>query len=150
MNIIQASLKSRRFVFRIGWLLLSCLNFSLQGAPSPNHSHSLPRYKPALKWKYGWQDGALCNTIGSVLQNNPSPKANAAPGSGYSPSQIASAYKVDQIAANGDGRGQVIAIVVAYGSPTIQADLNKFCAQYGIPSTTVSLVYPRRLLVARD
>jgi len=31
-----------------------------------------------------------------------------------------------------DGTGQTIAIVDAYGSPTITHDLNKFCLQFGI------------------
>ena len=60
---------------------------------------------------------------------------------GYSPGQIRHAYAFDQIP--GDGAGQTIGIVVAYGSRTIQSDLNQFCATFGIPMTTVNVYYPQ-------
>ncbi len=66
------------------------------------------------------------------------PQAVAGP-QGYSPSQIAMAYNF--YALPGTGAGQKIAIIDAYGSSTIQSDLNTFCAQYGLPKTTVSIVY---------
>ena len=47
---------------------------------------------------------------------------------GRSPSQIRHAYGFDQLTATGSG--QIIGIVDAYGSPTIQNDLNAFCKQY--------------------
>jgi hypothetical protein len=98
---------------------------------------------PPLKWKYGYKDGGLNNTIGSVRGHNPAPAALAPPSTGYGPAQIAAAYRFNQISATGDGRGQTIAIVVAYGSPNIQNDLNSFCSAYGIPTTTVSIYYPQ-------
>jgi subtilase family serine protease len=65
---------------------------------------------------------------------------------GLAPSQIQHAYGFDQLAAPGAynslGAGQTIAIVDAYGSPTIQKDLNTFSAQYGLPATTVQIAYP--------
>src|SRR5437867_708080 len=60
---------------------------------------------------------------------------------GYSPAVVRHAYGVDQIAAN--GAGQIIAIVDAYGSATIQNDLNVFCDTYGLPRTTVQILYPQ-------
>ncbi|MEI8288452.1 MAG: S53 family peptidase [Verrucomicrobiota bacterium] len=57
---------------------------------------------------------------------------------GYNPMQIRHAYGLDQLT-NG-GAGQVIAIVDAYGSPTIQSDLNVFCSQFGIPTATIQIV----------
>jgi uncharacterized repeat protein (TIGR03803 family) len=60
---------------------------------------------------------------------------------GYTPAQMRRAYGVDQL--NTTGQGQVIAIVDAYGSPTIQADLDTFCQAMGIPSTTVQVYYPQ-------
>ena len=62
---------------------------------------------------------------------------------GYSPQQMRRAYGVDQL--QGDGANQTIAIVDAYGSPTIQHDLDVFCQTYGIPSTTVELAFPQGL-----
>lgn len=101
-----------------------------------------PAVKPALQWKYGWKDGNLANTTGAVRRGHALPAANSYTSTGYIPSQISHAYGFDQIATNGDGRGQTIAIVDAYGSSNIQSDMNAFCAQYGLPTTTVSVVYP--------
>jgi subtilase family serine protease len=61
--------------------------------------------------------------------------------SGYSPSQVRHAYGFDKLAAGGSG--QIIAIVDAYGSPSIQTDLNAFCTKYGLPATTVKVYYPQ-------
>ncbi len=98
---------------------------------------------PPLKWKYGYKDGDRNNTIGSLRGNNPAPAALAPPSTGYGPSHIAAAYGFNKISFTGDGRGETIAIVVAYGSPNIQNDLNSFCSAYGIPTTTVSIYYPQ-------
>ena len=46
---------------------------------------------------------------------------------GYNGDQLQKAYGVDQLVANGiDGSGQTVAIVDAYGSPTIVTDANAF------------------------
>jgi uncharacterized repeat protein (TIGR03803 family) len=62
-------------------------------------------------------------------------------GNGYTPQQMRHAYGFDQVGTT--GAGQIIAIVDAYGSSTIQADLNTFCANFGIPSTNVRVYYPQ-------
>ncbi|MCL6452079.1 MAG: S53 family peptidase [Alicyclobacillus sp.] len=59
---------------------------------------------------------------------------------GYQPSQIRTAYGLNQVSQT--GQGETIAIVDAYGSPTIQSDLNTFDAQFGLPQTTVQIAYP--------
>jgi subtilase family serine protease len=62
----------------------------------------------------------------------------------YSPTQIRHAYGVDTlITAGTTGKGQKIGIVDAYGDTSIQTDLNNFCNYYGIPSTTVQILYPQ-------
>src|SRR5262245_21875829 len=48
---------------------------------------------------------------------------------GMTPSQVKAAYNLP---ATG-GAGKTIAIVVAYDNPNVQADLNTFSAQYGLP-----------------
>lgn len=58
---------------------------------------------------------------------------------GYTPAQIRKAYGFDQATfANGtipaDGRGQTIAIVDAFDSPSIKSDLSVFDAQFGLPA----------------
>ena len=107
-----------------------------------NSESITPAVKPALQWKYGWKDGSLANTIGRFRGGHALPAASSYTSTGYIPSQISRAYGFDQIATNGDGRGQIIAIIDAYGSSNIQSDLNAFCAQYGLPVATVSVVYP--------
>jgi subtilase family serine protease len=55
---------------------------------------------------------------------------------GYTPTQIRHAYGFDQL--SGTGAGQTIAIVDAYDSPNIQADLNVFSSKFSLPTTTSS------------
>ena len=56
----------------------------------------------------------------------------------YNPAQIRHAYGVDLLAA--DGTGQKIAIVDAYGNKSIQANLDTFCTQFGLPKTRVTIL----------
>ncbi len=60
---------------------------------------------------------------------------------GYKPSQIRHAYGLDQL--SGTGKGQLIAIVDAYGSPTIQKDLAAFSSQFGLPAANLTIAYPQ-------
>ncbi len=53
---------------------------------------------------------------------------------GYSPQQIRGAYLGTTTL---DGRGQTVAIIDAYASPTIQQDLDKWSANRSLPSTRV-------------
>jgi len=53
----------------------------------------------------------------------------------YSPTQIQTAYNVAPLFNHGDtGRGQTIAIVDSFGSPTITADLKSFDDAFGLPA----------------
>jgi len=61
----------------------------------------------------------------------------------YTPAQIAQAYGFNTITFNGvagTGSGETIAIVDAYDDPNIQADLNTFDTQFGLPAATVTRV----------
>jgi subtilase family serine protease len=61
----------------------------------------------------------------------------------YTPTDIFGAYGVGALHAEGTtGKGETIVIVDAYGSPTVQNDLNKFSSTFGLPSTTVQIIYP--------
>jgi len=60
---------------------------------------------------------------------------------GYSAAQIRHAYGFDQL--NNNGAGQIIAIVDAFGSPTIQQDLDTFSRTFGLPTTTVKVFHPQ-------
>lgn len=61
--------------------------------------------------------------------------------SGYTVAQVRHAYGFDQLSVT--GAGQTIAIVVAYGSKTVAADLAVFSAKYGLPAATASVYYPQ-------
>jgi subtilase family serine protease len=61
----------------------------------------------------------------------------------YTPAQIYSAYGVDALHAEGTtGKGQTIVIVDSYGSPTVQKDLDQFSDTFGLPRTTIKIIYP--------
>ncbi|NUP53475.1 MAG: S8/S53 family peptidase [Catenulispora sp.] len=56
---------------------------------------------------------------------------------GYTPSQLQSAYGVaPAVAAGNDGRGQTVAIIDAYASPTILQDADAYAAAHGQPRFT--------------
>jgi subtilase family serine protease len=60
----------------------------------------------------------------------------------YPPSFLKAAYDFPATTGWGglDGRGQTIVIVDAFGSPTIQSDLNKFDTTFGLPATAVTIL----------
>ncbi len=60
---------------------------------------------------------------------------------GYSVNQIRHAYGFDQLSLT--GKGQTIAIVVAYGSPTLANDLAVFSQTYALPAATLQVYYPQ-------
>ncbi len=61
--------------------------------------------------------------------------------SGYKPVQVRHAYGFDKI--TGNGAGQTIAIVDAYGSPSLANDLKTFCTAFGLPQATLAIYYPQ-------
>lgn len=59
----------------------------------------------------------------------------------YSPQEIRTAYGLNSLLAAGyTGAGQTILVVLPFGSPTVQADLDKFDASYGLPNVTVQVM----------
>ena len=59
----------------------------------------------------------------------------------YSPLQYRTAYNLNSLYAKGiTGAGRTIVIADAFGSPTIQSDLDTFDAQWGFPNTQVQVV----------
>jgi subtilase family serine protease len=60
------------------------------------------------------------------------PQASSSP-SGLSPSTIKTVYGFNKLSQT--GAGQTIALVDAYDDPTIQADLDTFSTQFGLPTT---------------
>ena len=61
----------------------------------------------------------------------------------YDPNQLRQAYDLAPLYGQGlDGTGRTIAIVDAFGSPTVQHDLNVFDSTYGLPNTTIQVIRP--------
>ncbi|MGA8027255.1 MAG: S53 family peptidase [Bryobacteraceae bacterium] len=69
-----------------------------------------------------------------------------APGCGYTPPEIHTAYNLTGLYKEGfDGTGQTIVIIDWCGSETIQDDANTFSARFGLPALTSSnfhIIYP--------
>src|SRR5256714_11458299 len=63
--------------------------------------------------------------------------------SGYSPGQFLHAYALDHLACSGDaihpcGSGQTVGIIDAYDAPPVEAALQTFDAQFGLPTCTIA------------
>ncbi len=61
-------------------------------------------------------------------------------GTAYTPAQVRHAYGIDGLAST--GTGQTIALVVAYGSPTIASDVQTFDSTFTLPAAVLSIAYP--------
>jgi subtilase family serine protease len=66
---------------------------------------------------------------------------NAANVEGFTPQQLRKAYGISQLRSKGDGI--TIAIVDAFGNPNAQADLNRYSATFGLPTTQIKVVFPQ-------
>ena len=87
---------------------------------------------PGAAFEPAW----LGSATSTALRDAVLPMATPGP-TGFTPAQIRHAYGLDQISFGGtpaDGRGTTIAIVTAYDSPNIAADLATFNATFGIPA----------------
>jgi subtilase family serine protease len=61
----------------------------------------------------------------------------------YCPNGIQTGYSLPPLYASGDnGTGQKVAIVDVPGDPNMQASINTFDTQYGLPATTLNIQYP--------
>jgi subtilase family serine protease len=61
----------------------------------------------------------------------------------YAPAQLQRAYDLAPLfARHDDGRGQTIAIVDSFGSPTVQHDLDVFDRTYGLPAAKLAVIQP--------
>lgn len=57
--------------------------------------------------------------------------------SGYSPAQIKKAYGIDKISTT--GKGQTIALIVAFDDPNIQSDVATFSNYYNLPQANIKV-----------
>jgi subtilase family serine protease len=69
----------------------------------------------------------------------------------YGPAQLRNAYDLGPLFAHGvDGRGETIAVVDSFGSPTIQHDLQVFDQAYGLPAPKLTEIEPAGKVPAYD
>lgn len=128
-------------------LVLSMLSLTAMLASLPVHASPKDDrvVEPDLKIKGG---GRKADPQGNKPSNNGGSSGSSSTTTtlvssptpvGYTPAQIKRAYGIDSI--SGDGFGQTIAIVVAFGSPSVQRDLDIFSDTFGLPRTTVEIIY---------
>jgi subtilase family serine protease len=96
-----------------------------------------------------------CSSYWSEKVATDLPPANGAPAPwipcGWTPSQLQSAYGVDGPISHGlDGRGQSVAIVDAFASPTIARDASTYSARHGLPPIELREVVPPGLYNAPE
>lgn len=85
-------------------------------------------------------DGEL--PIGTYRGNHLNLQTLTSAGCAYTPGPVQTAYNLTGLYSEGySGQGQTIAILDWCGSPTIQHDLNGFSAKFGLPQTTINIIY---------
>lgn len=61
----------------------------------------------------------------------------------FTPQQIRAAYGVTSLIDQGTtGKGQTVVVIVSYGSPTLQRDLDEFSQRFNLPHVTVDIRAP--------
>jgi subtilase family serine protease len=79
----------------------------------------------------------LLRTYWSMKQFMPQLNMNG----GFTPAQLQKAYGLNVF--QNKGQGMTVAVVDAFGNPNVQADLNKYSATFGWPTTTVTEAFPQ-------
>lgn len=96
-----------------------CIGYHFKQYYFKNHAHPYCKKKIPFKKK---------NSVAANYQG------------GYTPYQIKKAYGIDKIPST--GKGSKIAIIVAYGSATIEKDLNVFSNQFNLAKAKLQVAYP--------
>jgi subtilase family serine protease len=82
---------------------------------------------------------AACDSHVVTADGGPAPLATTSYQYGYSPQNLASAYKwSDPTGSTWTWNGQTIAIVDAYDNPNVASDLSVYRSQFGLPPCTAS------------
>ena len=100
----------------------------------------LPTHLDRRVCQHAGGDSAACSSRIVTQPDGVSPLATTSYLYGYSPANLASAYKwpfaPSAPSANWAWNGQTVAIVDAYDNPNAQADLSAYRAQFGLPACT--------------
>ncbi len=77
---------------------------------------------------------ASCHAIKLVASNGVTPAATAPPATGLTPTGLRNAYKLNGLSA----AGRTVAIVDAYGYPSLERDLGVYRSQFGLSACTTA------------
>lgn len=152
LNPKQGELKMKsRFLFLRFILTIASLGllvFSQPGAMYAQASVAATRAQVAPNLEFAPMvtlapDDSQTPTGGSYACVDPDGNPRSSVFHCYTPADIYAAYGVNALHAEGTtGKGETIVIVDSYGSPTAQADLDRFSDTFGLPRTTIQFIYP--------
>ncbi|MEU4396055.1 S53 family peptidase [Kribbella sp. NPDC023855] len=77
---------------------------------------------------------AVCHAVKLVNDQGVTPAATAPPSTGLTPAGLRDAYKLNGLSAS----GRTVAIVDAYGYPSLERDLGVYRSQFGLSACTVA------------
>ena len=133
------NLQRKQLAYTAAFILLLALPFlSIPSLTAPQQSNL--QFAPLILLA---PDDAQYPTVGPFACTTPAPVRYSTSFHCYNPANITEAYGVDSLHAAGiTGAGETIVIVDAYGSPTAQNDLNFFSTTFGLPTASLTIVYP--------
>jgi subtilase family serine protease len=105
--------------------------------PRPDRSRPTARFRPNASLERLEERQLLSTVPIATLSALPAMQPDAValsyvyPSAVYTPSQVRTAYGVNQIP--DEGQGMTVAIVDAYSQPNIQSDVNTFSSLFGLP-----------------
>ncbi len=92
---------------------------------------------------WAWRGARPASSTGRFTVRGGSGAASGLPGGGLSPAQIWAAYDLRPLLREGiGGKGQTIAIVEPFGSPSISHDLAVFDKRFGLPPPSLRVIQP--------
>jgi subtilase family serine protease len=120
-------------------LLLATSVLGLGSAAAGRGHHALPSHKEKSVCAAKGPETAACLAKVVTELDGVSPMATPTYQNGYTPSDLAAAYKwADPTGATWTGNGITIAIVDAYDNPNAYSDLAVYRSQFGLPPCTIA------------
>lgn len=127
--------------------LLVLLLFAVQSVPAPTIAAQAPSQTPGRQPAFAPDYLLLGSLSGTTVGPSQRPRSATVPdgyrfsATYYGAKDFQSAYGATSLfAAGDDGRGETIAIIDAYGDPTISQDLATFDATFGLPKANLTII----------
>jgi subtilase family serine protease len=157
INSVGTAFRTRLRIYRVGSLRLRAASSPLMAPPAvaslvvavggvsqSGVVHPMDAPSP------GFRTPAPCSAFFGQLPAAALPVAFGTPLAyapcGYTPAQLQSAYSTAGLIAHGvDGRGQTVAFVDAYDSPTLRHDMHVYSAHHGLPPAAYTDISPATL-----